>query len=130
VTRRQGNRHLTFGLAAVGLLVLVIAGALAAGGSSAVALVPGIGILASAAGMAAGMAAGTVAGSGARGRSAGARRGVAVVVIVVALVVGVLGVNTLIWRVGVTDLLLGLALVGAAGAMVALGVEIRDAARR
>ena len=122
MARRQGNRHLTIGLAAVGLLALVIVGALASGGSSAVALMPGVGILASAAGM--------VAGSGGRGRSAGARRGVAVVLIVVALVVGVLGADTLIWRIDVVDLLLGLALVGAAGAMVALGVEIRDAARR
>jgi hypothetical protein len=122
VTRGQGNRDLTIGLAAVGLLALVIAGALASGGSSAVALVPGIGILASVAGM--------VAGSGGRGRSAGTRRGVAVVLIVVALVVGLLGVETLIWRIDFVDLLLGLALVGAAGAMVALGVELRDAARR
>jgi hypothetical protein len=122
VTRRHGNRPLTIGLAAVVLLALVIGGLLAAGAGSAVALVPGIGILASVAGV--------VAASGGRGRSARARRGVAVVVFVVALVIGVLGADTLIWRIDFVDLLLGLALVGAAGAMVALGVEIRDAARR
>jgi hypothetical protein len=113
---------LTIGLAAVVLLALVIGGLLAAGAGSAVALVPGIGILASVAGM--------VAASGGRGRSARVRRGVAVVVFVVALVIGVLGADTLIWRIDFVELLLGLALVGAAGAMVALGVEIRDAARR
>jgi hypothetical protein len=122
VTRRHGNRPLTIGLAAVVLLALVIGGLLAAGAGSAVALVPGIGILASVAGM--------VAASGGRGRSARVRRGVAVVVFVVALVIGVLGADTLIWRIDFVELLLGLALVGAAGAMVALGVEIRDAARR
>lgn len=122
MTRRHGNRPLTIGLAAVVLLALVIGGLLAAGAGSAVALVPGIGILASVAGI--------VAASGGRGRSARARRGVAVLVFVVALVIGVLGADTLIWRIDFVELLLGLALVGAAGAMVALGVEIRDAARR
>ncbi|GAA0906038.1 hypothetical protein GCM10009558_095170 [Virgisporangium aurantiacum] len=122
MTRRHGNRHLTIGLAAVGLLALVIVGVLAFGGGSAVVLVPGVGIVASVAGI--------VAGSGGRSRPPRARRGVAVVVIVVALVVGVVGVDTLIWRIDFVDLLLGLASVGAAGAMVALGVELRDAARR
>ena len=122
MTRSHGNRPLTIGLAAVVLLALVIGGLLAAGASSVVAVVPGIGILASVAGI--------IAASGGRGRSVRARRGVAVAVFVVALVIGVLGADTLIWRIDFVELLLGLALVGAAGALVALGVEIRDAARR